>query len=204
PVRFQPARKPARGDLQRGLLHARGIAALDQRVVVGQEIERFGIVAPAGRDRRADRADVVAEVGRAGRGDAGQAAAPVHGRDRWASRGTPVWKKGNAKHSAAPATDVRRRAPRGLPRRGGSRRAAKPRPAPSRVGSGVHPRRTPCVPCSVPPCSPPPLPWPLRPAPATCSTSPWSIAIPVPPCRRTAATASSTSRARRGTVTRCA
>ena len=49
-----------------------GLVALDQRVVVGQEVEALGAGAAAGLHRRADRADVVAQVRRAGGGDAGE------------------------------------------------------------------------------------------------------------------------------------
>ena len=56
-------------------LHALGLLALHQRVVVGEEIERLDVRAPARSDRGPDRAHVVAEVRAAGGGDAGQDAA---------------------------------------------------------------------------------------------------------------------------------
>ena len=73
-LRVQPAASQHGGDLQRRALDARRFVALDQRVVVGQEVEVLGAGAAAGRDRRADRADVVAQVRRAGGGDAGEVA----------------------------------------------------------------------------------------------------------------------------------
>jgi hypothetical protein len=73
-LRVQPRGQPAGGDLQRGALDARRLVALDQRVVVGQEVEVLGAGAAAGLHRGADRADVVAQVRRAGGGDAGEVA----------------------------------------------------------------------------------------------------------------------------------
>ena len=74
PRRIQARGQPARGDLQRGALDARGLVALDQRVVVGQEIEVLGTGTAAGLHGGADRADVVADVRRAAGGDAGEVA----------------------------------------------------------------------------------------------------------------------------------
>src|SRR6185312_9832931 len=77
-----PGGQPARRDLQSRALDARGIVALDQRVVVGEEEERVDIRAPAGGDRRADRARVVAQVRGAGGGDAGEDSG-LHGVRLW-------------------------------------------------------------------------------------------------------------------------
>ena len=51
---------------------ARRVVALDQRVVVGQEVEALHAGQAAGAHRGADGADVVAQVGRARGGDAGE------------------------------------------------------------------------------------------------------------------------------------
>ncbi|GAB1384440.1 hypothetical protein MASR1M50_27610 [Burkholderiales bacterium] len=77
-LRVQPGGQPAGGDLQRAALHARRIVALDQRVVVGQEVEALHAGLAAGTHRRANGADVVAQVRRAAGGDAGQD--PARGR----------------------------------------------------------------------------------------------------------------------------
>ncbi len=79
-LRVQPRRQPARGDLHRGALDARRVFALDERVVVRQEVEALHAGPLAGRHRGADRADEVAQVGRARGRDAGEKARGAHGR----------------------------------------------------------------------------------------------------------------------------
>ncbi|MCY1400374.1 hypothetical protein D9M71_154540 [compost metagenome] len=69
---IQATGQPGRGDFQTRALDAQRVIALDQGVVVGQEVERIGIAVTAGDDRRADGASVVAQVRRAGGGDAGE------------------------------------------------------------------------------------------------------------------------------------
>ena len=78
-VRVQPAGQPGGRDLQRGALHPRRFAHLDEGVVVGQEIEIAGVGLAAGAHRGADGAHVVAQVGRARCGDAGEDATKAHG-----------------------------------------------------------------------------------------------------------------------------
>lgn len=68
----QAAGQPGRGDFQARALDTSGIVALDQGVVVRQEVERIHVAPTAGEDRRADGAGVVAQVRSAGRSDAGQ------------------------------------------------------------------------------------------------------------------------------------
>ena len=70
----QARSQPGGGDFQRGALDADRVIALDQRVVVGQEVVAFHVRAQAGLHGRAHRADIVAQVGRAGGGDAGEEA----------------------------------------------------------------------------------------------------------------------------------
>src|SRR5690606_39244508 len=77
-VRVEPAGQPGRRDLERRTLHPRRVLDLDQRVVVGEEIETLGPGIAAGGHRRADGADVVAQVRGAGRGDAGEDAGTGH------------------------------------------------------------------------------------------------------------------------------
>ena len=64
--------QPGGGDFQARAGDARRVVALDEGVVVGQEEEALDARLAAGRDGRADGADVVAEVGGAGGGDAGE------------------------------------------------------------------------------------------------------------------------------------
>ncbi|MNN03235.1 hypothetical protein D3C81_1159170 [compost metagenome] len=71
-VHIQATGQPGRGDFQTRALDAQRVIALDQGVVIRQEIERIGIAVTAGQDRRADGAGVVAQVRRAGGGDAGE------------------------------------------------------------------------------------------------------------------------------------
>ena len=71
-LRVQSGGQPAGGDLERAALDARRLVALDERVVVGQEIEALHARLAAGAHRRADGADVVAQVRGAGGGDAGE------------------------------------------------------------------------------------------------------------------------------------
>ncbi len=68
----QPGSQPGCRDLQRRALHARRVGGLDQRVVVGQEVEALHARLAAGGDRRTNRPRIVAEVGRARRGDPGE------------------------------------------------------------------------------------------------------------------------------------
>ncbi len=69
---IEAASQPGRGNLQARALDTQRVIALDQRVVVGQEIKGVGGRVAAGQDGRADRASVVAQVRRAGGGDTGQ------------------------------------------------------------------------------------------------------------------------------------
>ena len=78
PFRVQPAGQPRRRDLQGRALHARRILHLDQRVVVGQEVETLHARRPARGQRGPDRAHVVAQVRSAGGGDAGEDAGDCH------------------------------------------------------------------------------------------------------------------------------
>src|SRR5690606_19375671 len=78
-VRVQAAGQPAGGDLQGRALHPGRILALDQRVVVGEEVEAFHARAAAGGDGRADGAGVIAQVRGARGGDAGEDAGGWHG-----------------------------------------------------------------------------------------------------------------------------
>jgi len=71
-VHIQAAGQPGGGDFQARTLNARRLVALDQRVVVGQKVERIRIGRAAGNDGRANRARVVAQVRGAGGGDAGK------------------------------------------------------------------------------------------------------------------------------------
>ena len=71
-VGIQPQRQPGGGDLQARTLDARRVVALDQRVVVGEEIEGIGVGGAAGNDGRANGAGVVAQVRGAGGGDTGE------------------------------------------------------------------------------------------------------------------------------------
>src|SRR5690606_41587316 len=61
-VGVQAAGQPGGGDLQARTLDARRVVALDQRVVVGQEVEGVHVAGAAGDDGRADGAGVVAQV----------------------------------------------------------------------------------------------------------------------------------------------
>ena len=72
PVHIQATGQPGRGDFHTRALDALRVIALDQGVVVGQEVEGIGIRVFAGEDRRANRTGVVAQVRRAGGGDAGE------------------------------------------------------------------------------------------------------------------------------------
>jgi hypothetical protein len=69
---LQAQRQPGRGDFQPRAMHQRGVLALDQRVVIGQEVERLHVLTAAGLNGRQDRADVVAQMRGAGGGDAGE------------------------------------------------------------------------------------------------------------------------------------
>src|SRR5262245_29115593 len=71
-VGVQAAGQPGGGDFQARTLDTGRVVALDQGVVVGQEIEGVDVAGAAGNDGRANGARVVAEVRRAGGGDAGK------------------------------------------------------------------------------------------------------------------------------------
>ena len=71
-VHIQAAGQPSGGDFQARALDAQRVIALDQGVVVGQEVERIGVAVAAGEDRRTDGAGIIAQVRGAGGGDAGQ------------------------------------------------------------------------------------------------------------------------------------
>src|SRR5699024_3590503 len=58
------------------------VAGLDQRVVVGHEVEGIHVLAATGADGGPDGTDVIAEVRGAGGGDAGKDAGG-HGSDAW-------------------------------------------------------------------------------------------------------------------------
>ena len=79
-LRIQPAGQPAAAISSVERCTRAGSSHLDQRVVVGEEIEALDAGRAAGGDRRADRADVVAQVRRAGGGDAGEDAGGSHER----------------------------------------------------------------------------------------------------------------------------
>src|SRR5690606_15352538 len=72
PLRIESAGQPGGGDLQTRALDAQRVIALDQRVVVRQEVEGIDARIAAGEHCRADGAGVVAQVRRAGGGDAGK------------------------------------------------------------------------------------------------------------------------------------
>ena len=69
---IQATRQPGSGDFQARALDAQRVIALDQRMVVSQEIKRIGIGGAAGDNCRANGAGVVAQVRSASGGDAGQ------------------------------------------------------------------------------------------------------------------------------------
>ena len=69
---IQTTGQPSGGNLQARALDAQRVIALDQRMVVRQEIKRIGIRRAAGNDCRANGAGVVAKVRSASGGDAGQ------------------------------------------------------------------------------------------------------------------------------------
>ena len=71
-IGIQAAGQPGGGNFQARALDACRVVALDQRVVVGQEVEGIHVGGTAGDDRRADGAGVVAQVRGAGGGDAGK------------------------------------------------------------------------------------------------------------------------------------
>ncbi|MNP44085.1 hypothetical protein D3C76_1379330 [compost metagenome] len=71
-IHIQTGRQPGRGDFQARTLDAHRVVALDQRVVVGQEIERIGIALATGDDRRTNGTGIVAQVRRAGGSDTGK------------------------------------------------------------------------------------------------------------------------------------
>ena len=60
PLRIQAAGQPGGGDLQARTLDARRVVALDQGMVVGEEIEGVGIVGQAGADGGTDGPGIVA------------------------------------------------------------------------------------------------------------------------------------------------
>jgi hypothetical protein len=72
PLRVQPRRQPCGRNLQPRALDPRRVIALDQRVIVGHEVERIHIGTFAGLDGRADCAHVVAKMRCAGGGDASE------------------------------------------------------------------------------------------------------------------------------------
>ncbi|MNF66267.1 hypothetical protein D3C84_480540 [compost metagenome] len=69
---IQAAGQPGGGDFQARALDPCRLVALDQCMVVGEEIERIRIGSAAGDYGRANGAGVVAEVRGAGGGDAGK------------------------------------------------------------------------------------------------------------------------------------
>ncbi len=71
-LRIEACGQPGGGDLQARTLDAGRVVALDERVVIGHEVERIDVIAPAGGHGRANGADVVTKVRRAGGGDAGK------------------------------------------------------------------------------------------------------------------------------------
>src|SRR5690606_15092730 len=71
-VGIQAQRQPGRCNLQARTLDARRVIALDQRVIVGKEVERVHLRVAAGRDGGANGTGVVAQVGGAGGGDTGE------------------------------------------------------------------------------------------------------------------------------------
>src|SRR5581483_651129 len=66
PVRVKSGGKPCRRDFQRRAVYAFWIEAMDQRVVVREEVEALDRGLPAREDCRAHRADVVAKMRGAG------------------------------------------------------------------------------------------------------------------------------------------
>ena len=74
----QTGGQPAGGNLDGGALHALGVLALDERVVVGQKVEVLYVFVAAGLNGGAHHACVVAKVGRAAGGDAGQETGSAH------------------------------------------------------------------------------------------------------------------------------
>ncbi|MCY1432972.1 hypothetical protein D9M71_489900 [compost metagenome] len=72
PLGVEAAGQPGGGDFQARTLDALRIVALDQRMVVGEEVEGVHVVRTAGTDRRTDGAGVVAQVRGTGGGDAGE------------------------------------------------------------------------------------------------------------------------------------
>ncbi|RMP56527.1 hypothetical protein ALQ20_05443 [Pseudomonas syringae pv. atrofaciens] len=71
-IDVQPRRQPGRCDFQTRALNPQRVIAFDQRVVVGQKVERVEIALTAGDNGRANRARVVAQMGSAGGRDTGQ------------------------------------------------------------------------------------------------------------------------------------
>src|SRR5690606_927798 len=70
PICVEARRQPGRSNLKARLLDTLGVVALDQRVIVGQEVERIGIGGTAGDHGGANGTGVVAQMWRPGGGDA--------------------------------------------------------------------------------------------------------------------------------------
>ena len=93
-VGIQAQRQPGGCDFQARALNARRIIALDQRVVVGEEVEGVHLRVATGNDGRADGASVVAQVRCAGGGDTGK---DTGGHDVRLEMAEKAYRRGNSR-----------------------------------------------------------------------------------------------------------